>query len=328
MGKLLIWSMKRMVDMIVAILRNKFDAQIYIEGKRGLGKSTLAYELAWLTALRFKKLAKEIPELEGKYTFKPKRDLLYKRDKVIDFFEDWNRIAIADEFINTAFNRDFYQEEQKTLIKIINMNRDHCNLFIGCVPQFQTLDTQIKNLCKIRLTVIRRGIAVLQTPNHTIYIKDIWDATTNEKIEREWIKKGLTKPRYTNISTVRGVIKFPDLSPPHREKYEKVKIEERTILQRERKEKEVVKLSPVDDAIERLLDNRIKNGSVIEGLAYAHDIPIDSFKKRITAKLSKMGKPHHLGEYFWEGRRRKEIQEERERKKMELKQLQQMVKVS
>lgn len=301
--KLLVWSMKRIVDMIVATLLNKFDAQIYIEGKRGLGKSTLAYELAWLTSIRFKKLAKEIPELEGKYTFKPKRDLLYKRDKVIDFFEDWNRIAIADEFINTAFNRDFYQEEQKTLIKIINMNRDHCNLFIGCVPQFQTLDTQIKNLCKMRITVVRRGMAVIQTPNQTIYIKDIWDSTTNEKIEREWLKKGLTKPRYTNISTVRGVVKFPDLSPSHRKKYEKVKIEERTILQREREDKKEVKLSPIDDAIERLLDNRIRNSAILEGMAFAHGISPESFLQSIRSRLKKNGKSHALATYYWEGKK-------------------------
>jgi len=31
--------------------------------------------------------------------------------------------------INVTFNRDFYNEDQKNIIKMINMNRDHKNFF-------------------------------------------------------------------------------------------------------------------------------------------------------------------------------------------------------
>lgn len=309
MGKLLKWSMKRLIETIVMILLNKFDAQIYIEGKRGLGKSTLAYEIAWLVHVRFRRIAKENPkfieanpEFEKAYQFIPSRDLLYTRDKVIDFFNKWKVTAIADEFINTAFNRDFYQEEQKTLIKIINMNRDHCNLFIGCIPQFQTLDNQIKNLCKIKITVVRRGIAVIQTPNKTIFIKDIWDSVTNEKIEREWLRKGNTTPKYTRLSTVRGVLFFPDLSKKHRAKYEKVKVDERNVLMQLADGKKKKKKDLPDEIVERLLEQKIKNRSVIEGFAIANNKNINTLIKSVQDKLKQMGKPSTLDDYYWEGK--------------------------
>jgi len=302
--------MKRLVDTIVLTLLNKFDMQIYIEGKRGLGKSTLAYELAWLVHCRFRHIERTHPEFieanpqfKGAYVFKPTRDLIYTRDKVIDFFNKWKVTGIADEFINTAFNRDFYQEEQKTLIKMINMNRDHCNLFIGCVPQFQTLDNQIKNLCKVRITIVRRGLGVIQTPNKTIYIKDIWDATTNEKIEREWIRKGSRKPKYTRLSTVRGIVQFPDLKPKHRDKYEKVKIEERNILMELADDKKKKKKDFYGEIIDKLQHQQIKNSSVLEGMAVALGKNIRTVQAGVRDRLKKLGLPPSIDEYYWEGKK-------------------------
>lgn len=303
MAKLLKWSLKRLVDIIVLTLLNKFDVQIYIEGKRGLGKSTLAYQLAWLTNLRFRRYEKMIPELKGAYTFNPKTDLIYTREKLLEYYNKWNKTGVADEFINTAFNRDFYQEDQKTLIKMINMNRDHSNFFIGCVPQFQTLDSQIKNLCKIRITVVRRGVALIHTPNKTIYNKDIWDAVTNEKIEREWIRAGSKTPKYTRLSTVRGVIFFPDLSETHRNRYEKVKIEERNILYQAREKSDAEKNKDVyEDVIERLLSQRIKNASILEGFAIANGKTPTGFINTIRDRLKKKGMSTSLNDYYWEGK--------------------------
>ena len=74
----------------------------------------------------------------------------YDRKEVIKFFNDWNRSAIADEMVNVSFSRDFYNEDQKDLIKIINMNRDHENFCIACIPHFKNLDTQIKRLTSMR----------------------------------------------------------------------------------------------------------------------------------------------------------------------------------
>jgi len=187
----------QLVTSICDRLENKFSVEIIIEGKRGLGKSTLAWNLSKRVRREMKKRGSE------GYVFKPHRDLLYTQKDVMKFFNDWKRIGIADELINVVFNRDFYSQMQKDIIKIMNMNRDHCNCFIACVPSFKTLDTQVKNIISMRLTVVRRGLAILHTPNKTIYSKDIWDEAFNEKIERKWLEKGLTNPKYAQLNLSR-----------------------------------------------------------------------------------------------------------------------------
>ena len=221
------WSLIKMITMIVRILQNKFDCFIIIEGNRGLGKSTLAIHLARGVAREFKKIDHE------KYKFHWDHSLVYTKKETKRFWHKWEAIGIGDEMINVTFNRDFYDTEQKDIVKMINMNRDHRNLFIACVPQFQTLDSQIKNLCKIRITVVRRGVAVIQTPNQTIYVKDKWDQATNEKIERDWIKKGITKPHYTRLTTFRGILKFPKLRDASELKYQEVKDRKRNLVAKE-----------------------------------------------------------------------------------------------
>lgn len=220
------WNIKILTELIKRILEAKFDCFIIIEGRRGLGKSTLAYEIG--KSLRN---GRDINmRQKGEYTFNPPRDLVFSQ---MDFLKAvnhrWKSIVVADEMINVTFNRDFYSDSQKKIIKALNMNRDHCNLIISCVPQFAVLDNQIKNLCRLRITVVRRGLAIVHTPNQTIYTKDIWDTATNEKIERSWLIKG-SKPRYTKLTTFRGVIRFKDLNEKHRTLYESIKVAKRNLI--------------------------------------------------------------------------------------------------
>jgi hypothetical protein len=274
---------------------------ILIEGNRGLGKSTLAYRIAKRVAREMK--SKGIDD----YKFTPRFALIYTRKEVIRFFHKRNNTGIGDELVNVTFNRDFYDEDQKDLIKLINMNRDHKNLFIGCVPKFQTIDSQIKGLCKIRLTVVRRGLAIIQTPNRTIYAKDNWDTQTNEKIEREWLKKGIQKPHYSKLTTFRGIIKFQKLSDKEEEQYQSIKDEKRNIVAKEQMgiNVEDIEKDPVMDALVRLEQGKIRNAQVIEGMAYACDKDPETFKKAIITKLRKQGKPHNLTDYYWENKRKR-----------------------
>lgn len=282
-----------MVQMIVAILHNKFDCFIVIEGNRGLGKSTLAYWLA-------KKVRREMKKLGNRdYMFIPSRDLLYTQEEVIEFFHKWNCTGIADEMINVTFNRDFYSEGQKNLIKMINMNRDHRNLFFACVPHFQNLDNQIKNLCKIRLTVVRRGIAVIQTPNRSIYAKDKWDTAVNEKIERDWMRRG--KPRYAKLTTFRGLMRFPALTEKQETIYQRVKDEKRNIIAKEKgigEEKE--QKPPLEQIYDKLMAGEIRNTHVLDGMAFAMGLSPDSVRNRIRTLLRNNNKPTALKEYYWD----------------------------
>jgi len=228
MAKVLIkWNMKKMIIMICNILENKFDCVIVIEGNRGLGKSTLGIHLARGVAREMKR--RGITD----YKFNWRGSLIYTKKETKHFWNKWKATAIADEMINVTFNRDFYNEDQKNIIKMINMNRDHCNFFIACVPQFQSLDNQIKNLCKIKITVVRRGLCIIQTPNRTIYVRDKWDQATNEKIERQWLQKGITKPAYSKLTTFRGLMQFPKLHPSVEDKYKEIKDVNRNLIAKE-----------------------------------------------------------------------------------------------
>lgn len=292
------WTLPKMVSMIVRILNNKFDCFIIIEGNRGLGKSTLAIHLARRVAREFKKMGSE------NYKFHWDHTLVYTKKETKRFWHKWRAIGIGDEMINVTFNRDFYDNEQKDIVKMINMNRDHTNLFIACVPQFQTLDSQIKNLCKIRITVVRRGLCVIQTPNQTIYVKDKWDQATNEKIERDWIKKGITRPHYTRLTTFRGLMKYPALRPQAEAMYQKVKDRKRNLVAKEEMgidaEDGEKQKDPHELALEMLLNGQIKNGTFLDGFAQAHGINPASFQNNLRAKLKKQGENHQLASYYWE----------------------------
>lgn len=288
----LIWTMEFLCNMICDRLLNKFDVFMIIEGKRGTGKSTLG----WKILKRCRRIMKQ-RGIDG-YKWNPRFDMLYTRKKAISFFNKWKHSALLDEMINVSFNRDFYQEEQKDFIKIINMNRDHHNLCIACVPQFKTLDSQIKNLTAIRIQVERRGIAIIHMPNRTIYSADIWDEKVNEKIEREWNQGGVHKPRYSKLTTFRGYVKFKALSEKEETLYQQIKNEQRTIIAKEKHLDEVEEDTPVVKIGKLLGEGKIRNMDILEGMLYqVHDNP-KLAKEKLRNWLKAEGKISRLREYF------------------------------
>lgn len=215
--KLFLWSMKRLVNCIEQMTskEKKFDCIIFISGKRGTGKSTLAYKLASL-------ISSETP-------FRPKRDIVYSREETLKHYANKiNGIVFADEMINVAYKREFHMTEQIELLKAFDMYRDSRNIFIGCVPIFTDLDVKIQKVCKIWLDVRERGKALIHTQNDSSYSNDPWDLKNNFKIESDWTIKGVSKPRYANLSTCRGLLIYGDLTPLQREEYEAIKAEKRS----------------------------------------------------------------------------------------------------
>jgi len=213
------WTIKDLAETIDKMQENEFDCIIFVTGKRGIGKSSFAYKLA----------------NRLKSPFNPERDIAYKRDEVIRLLAKKKKgIIFSDELVNVAFNRDFYEQGQKQLIKALNMYRDSCNVFIGCIPMFATMDNQLKSLCKIRVDVVRRGVAIIQTQIHSMYTSDPWDIRNNQKIERKWV--GRKNPKYSQFSTYRGILRFNDLREDQKIKYERIKHEKRNKIFKEGEE--------------------------------------------------------------------------------------------
>lgn len=320
----------KLIETIVCVILNEFDCFIIVEGGTGIGKSSLAFHVARKvkrimrqlksydeeTVMHFyNKIYKDkgIPlinfiakieklRIQDGYNFKANRDLVYTQGEMMKGLTSYYRIVIPDEMINITFNRDFYSEDQKNIIKMINMYRDHNNLVIACVPQFQTLDNQIKNLCKIRLSVIRRGYALIQTPNKTIYGRDKWDQQVNEKIEREWIIKGIQKPSYARLTTVRGITRFPKLSPKLEKLYQSIKDKKRTIILKKQMglSGEEEKESTVQRTLKLLIDGKIRNANVVDGIAFAEGKSEQSFKDSLSKELKKLGMDHRVAQYYWD----------------------------
>lgn len=311
MANYILWSLKRLTNAICDRLTNKFDSFIVIEGKRGLGKSTLGYKLMLLVKREMKKRG-----VKG-YQFIPRRDLLYSRQEVLKFFHKWKHSGIADEMINVTFNRDFYNEDQKDVIKMINMNRDHNNFFIACVPQFKNLDSQIKNLASMKITVVRRGVAIIHMPNKTVYSSDIWDERINEKIERDWLKGGVNNPKYSRLTTFRGFLKFPKLTDRQEEIYQTIKDEKRNIIAQGKGLEEVDEKDPFEMIYKALIDGKIRNTPMLEGMILAHELNPESIKNKIRRRLKDEHKPTSITAYYYDEKEAKQ-EIKSQRKKSEL----------
>lgn len=243
--KTFVWHLKDLTGMSDRIISENFDCVIAITGNRGLGKSTLAYKLALGSVLKFK----------------PERDIVFGKQDTLNSLAKWRKkVIIADEVIQTAFNRDFYTTENKQFIKILTMNRDRNNLIILCIPHFSSIDNQIKNLVRIRIDVVRRGLAIIHTPNKTSYTRDVWDISTNEKIERSWLKSGIQKPKFARLTTFRGILRFNKLSDKQETRYLKIKEEKRNKILKEQENKEEDK-KPIDRLMELLLAKKIRDGN-------------------------------------------------------------------
>ena len=334
------WRLQSLVQTIVATLLNKYDFFMVIEGNTGTGKSTLAFHIASGVAKEFRRLyalkekhieyyyervgrkmgfteeefVLKILKLkeERKYRFKPVEALIYTQDAMQKALSGWQGISIPDELVNVAFNRDFYSEKQKDIIKMLNMFRDHENLTICCVPSFQVIDNQIKNLTKMKITVKKRGVAIIHTPNSTVYCKDKWDQLTNEKIERAWITKKITNPNYSKLTTFRGLIRFYPLTKQQEKMYQDIKNDKRAVVLRDDmgmgSKEDDKKSDPFNNFMELLEAGSIRSGQVLEGYARAMGLTENQLIARLKTQLKKKNKPHILSQYYWDKKAKKEAE--------------------
>ena len=211
-----VWSIKDLVEVIDGRRNNKFSVEIVVSGGRGSGKSTLLFKLF----LRFK-------------GFNAWKHMVYSRRDVMELLEGQKfGFIFDDEAIRTQYKRNFYDPEQKLLIQMINMYRDNFNIYASAIPSFYNLDKDFRDLVKIHIHVVERGVAILHIARtERLYSDDVWDIKYNKKIEESWAKKKKKNPRfiapYEKLSTYIGVLRFGDLTKKQRELYEKIKVKKR-----------------------------------------------------------------------------------------------------
>ena len=258
------WKVSDLVDVLYGCTQNKFDAIVFISGARGLGKSTLGYILACKCRARG-------------LSFNPETHMVYSRKETLRLLATKKKtVILSDEMVNVSYSRDFYEQEQKTLLKALNLYRDSCNVFLGCIPSFSDLDIQMKRLCKIKIYVKRRGVAIIEVPVRGMYNPDPWDTKAN-------IKKEEKNPNaFSRFSTVKGILRFGDLKPKARAKYERLKAANRNRVFNANLD--LKDLNPQQQMIEKIY-NKIESGN------FTKQYLIDSaelLNKKYTALCSKL----------------------------------------
>jgi len=281
MAKIIIWTIKNLVDTIIGCVDNQFDCILFIEGKRGCGKSTLAYVIS----KRCKRRG---------LIFNPHTHIAYTREEIIRLLSTQKRSVIfGDELINVAYNRDFYEQDQKVLMKALNMYRDSCNVFIGCIPKFSELDKQIQGLCKIKITVKRRGLAIIHTQLESTYNQDVWDTKTNQKIE------GGRKFSHTKLTTYKGHLVFKDLQPKSRKIYDEIKSEKRNQVYSEYNDMQPkdYKQQVVDNIYDQLVEFKMTR-EVFDMVCRTSGLKLNSLKNRLNDKFREDNTGQTLS-YYW-----------------------------
>lgn len=290
-----VWKLDELAKMIVDRQHNKYDVVIIIDGARGNGKSTLAYKLFTKTG-----------------NFNPKKDLLFTRDDVMDALMNRKFSCIdADEMINSAHNREFFSGDQKNFIKAINQYRSNHNILIGSIPYFWDLDSQVRKLVKLRITIVRRGVGVLQMARTNLYGNDQWETTINKKIEESWAGKQSShktlRPQYHKLTTYAGHIFYTGLSPSQQAIYDELRDKKRAELKLTDEE---VKEKPYwIEANEKIMTNQINKFKELNFYLMGKGIHIPTAKGKIAQYRRELNLPA-LKDMWKEAKEEKKLEKE------------------
>ncbi len=283
----ILWSIKDLVEVITERQKNKFDACIVVSGARGNGKSTLLFKL-------FLRIGK----------FKPWKQQVYSRKHVMSLLEKSKfGLILDDEAIRTSYKRNFFEEDQKLLIQMLNMYRDNFNVYAAAVPDFYSLDKDLRSLIKIHIHIIERGLGVVHIANEgTLYSDDCWDIAYNKKVEEKWAKRKQFnpdyQPKYNRLTTFRGYIRFKDLTPKQRILYEEIKSTKRKAVYDEEINKIEDRGGFYDRIIDRLQKGEIKTKKILQEISLANGLNYSSVCYIINRKLTDKGIKETLGDFL------------------------------
>jgi hypothetical protein len=215
--------------------------------------------------------------------FNFEKNILFQRDEIMEFLDKSKySVMVADEMINVTYNRDFYSQEQKKLLKMINMYRDNCNILLACVPSFYDLDKQFRNLCKLRIDVIRRGLGVIHMPLQSMFMQDKWDTDNNAKIEKSFFNnRGEFRPQYKRLTTFQGFLKLEQLTDRQKQVYKELKERKRNLVYLNGEDDSKKELKDLDASNKKFLYKKMVE-AIIEN-------PINQKHEFITMQSSILG---------------------------------------
>lgn len=282
--KPVVWSMKELAEITKDRIMNKFDSNIAVSGWTGLGKSTFIW-----------KLLHKYPD------FKVEEKLTYKRGEMIDLIKNYKfSYCWNDEFISSGYKRDFFNQEQVELIKVLTKYRNNFNIVAGAVPVFFTLDKELLKLFGMHINIIERGVGVVHLPREArMYTDDIWDIKVNSKLEEKWSKKKMKNPDfnipYHKYTTFAGYVYFGKMTDKQEEYYEYLKKTKRE--ESEAKEEQKEKESFYDKVMRMLKDGKLDEDGLLQ-ICLFNDKKLSSVKVRLNQLLNDSGESKTLNDFL------------------------------
>jgi len=277
-----IFTIKDIVDIIKKRQQNEFDANIAVTGQRGDGKSSCIFKIL----SRFSQ-------------FDPWKHQVYARDDVVNLLTTQKYgLVWDDEAINSGYKRDFQNKTQQEMIKFLTAYRDNFNVFASAIPNFFSLDKDLRDLYFLHLFVCERGIVHVHMPiQGRIYSPDRWDAKYNSKLEQSWAVRMKNnpnfKPPYHKLTTFRGYLYFNDLTAKQKELYKQVKREKRKVaFESSDKENENKKQKPIAERMyEGIISGGIKDADFILKTCQLEGAKYSYVRNRINTLLKDSGHP-------------------------------------
>lgn len=263
----IIFTIKDIINILLTRRENEFDGNLAATGDRGNGKSTV--------------LGKIFFRLPG---FKPNDDIVYGEEDAGRLLKTRRKKQVwDDEAINSSYKRTWQQSQQIEKIKILTNYRDSLNIYGSALPNFFSLDKDLRDLFFLHLFVIERGIAVVHMPlQGRLYSQDRWDAKNNAKIEESWSKKMQGnpnfKPPYHKLTTFKGYLFFGDLTKKQKALLKEIKSRKRGDHFNENNEVDV-ELTFMQKLFNALLEKRLTKEVILqmclmEGKKYSHTTSI------------------------------------------------------
>ncbi|MEM5867201.1 MAG: zonular occludens toxin domain-containing protein [Candidatus Aenigmatarchaeota archaeon] len=178
-------ELRELAEELVQRVKNEFDSILVVESasKKGTGKSTfsilLAQEICKIIGLNF--------DLREIAVFDP------TSSRIIDLVKEKPEgfPIIIDEAGRIAYKRNWYKEYQKQLVLFLNLCRKHKKIIILNHPNFWQLDNHVLQVADYRVTILKRGIALVRGKINNPETTDPWMRVESEKLFKKYCKNPL-----------------------------------------------------------------------------------------------------------------------------------------
>ena len=210
------------------LLRSDRDVNVGVSGFTGEGKSCFAF-----------KLMTEYSRVSGIDGIN--RNITWSRDELIQWVEgkgekkqgqlkEYSGIN-CDELFGMFYRRNWYEDDQKGLIALLNMCRDRHLFIIGNIPSMMDLDPAFNKRLRFWVYIPKRGIAWVFQQENNPFLQDVWNMRDNRKTFRKF------QNPYRSSNYV-GSIEYDDFTESEKEFYYSMRNSKRSMAIEDVKKKQ------------------------------------------------------------------------------------------